>query len=368
MLRVAIVYHYFAHYRKPIIKVLQSSNAVTYDFFSDLENNKGVKVYKPEKQFTRIENKIFFSSFIWQKGIIRHVLNGDYDAVILLGDFKILSNWIVMLIMKIRRRQAYLWTHGLLQDEHGLKWVLRKLFYKMSSGLFLYGERSKKLLIDKGFQENKLHVIYNSLDLEQQRKYVVEQNIKQIKESLFSKDILQVVYSARLKTSRLNGIKSLIRTIDEINKFSNKKLHLVVVGDGEIKDDLLEYSHRFSDAIVTFEGAIYDEDTLSNIFKDSYCCIMPDDIGLSAIHSLGYYTAVLTHNNMDHHKPEVEILSRNVTGFFYCAEDKNGLLNILHSITSKNIYADNFFSEVDKMLSTKYNPNRQVEIMEKVIG
>lgn len=55
---------------------------------------------------------------------------------------------------------------GMTKVESFLKHILDK----MPMGLFVYGDYAKRLMIKEGFDENKLHVIHNSLAYSKQIK------------------------------------------------------------------------------------------------------------------------------------------------------------------------------------------------------
>ena len=60
----------------------------------------------------------------------------------------------------------YLWTHGWYGKEKGVKRLLSKFFFSLSDGIFLYGDYAKRLMINEGFNKDKLFVVHNSLDYE----------------------------------------------------------------------------------------------------------------------------------------------------------------------------------------------------------
>src|SRR5690606_22618546 len=112
---------------------------------------------------------------------------------------------------KLKRNKIYLWTHGVTDDRKNLKWYVRKVFYNLSDGLFLYGNQAKNIMVKNRFPEYKLHVIYNSLNYEKQVKYRKLINIdiiQETREKLFQySNFPIIVFVGRLtKHKKLNMI------------------------------------------------------------------------------------------------------------------------------------------------------------------
>ena len=73
-------------------------------------------------------------NIIWQRGVIAKIFTNKFDSIILLGDMKILSNWISILICRIRGKKVTLWTHGIYGNENFLK----ILFFDINNNYFHY--------------------------------------------------------------------------------------------------------------------------------------------------------------------------------------------------------------------------------------
>ena len=107
-------------------------------------------------------NKILF----WQSSVLKRCLFDSFDSVIVLGDMYLLSNWLIALICKIKRKKVIFWSHGLYGNEGLLKKVFRLVFYKLADYHLVYEKRGKKLLINNGFKEDKIksvNIIIDSL-------------------------------------------------------------------------------------------------------------------------------------------------------------------------------------------------------------
>ena len=97
----------------------------------------------------------------------------NYDVILLLGDMKIISNWIVSIISRLRNKKVIFWTHGIYGNESYLKKKIRLLFLSLSNKILLYENNAKRQLIKNGLNPSNLHVIYNSLNYDYQKNCLI---------------------------------------------------------------------------------------------------------------------------------------------------------------------------------------------------
>ena len=77
--------------------------------------------------------------------VIHTLITEKFDNVILLGDMK-LSNWIAILICRLKGKKVSLWTHG-IYGKRILKMNLRTLFLSLADQIFLYERKQKDSII-----------------------------------------------------------------------------------------------------------------------------------------------------------------------------------------------------------------------------
>src|SRR5690606_13561505 len=173
MKKAAIVYHYFAHYRAPVFRVLADSKATDYYFLGDPTPSNDIKriTFEDEKKlknkFIPLRNTWLGLSFLWQSNLLHALRSNYFDAVIFLGDIKFISTWIAIVITRLKGKKAYLWGHGLYGRESWLNLKIKLLFLHISNGIFLYNNRAKELYLKNGISQDKLIVIYNSLNFDE---------------------------------------------------------------------------------------------------------------------------------------------------------------------------------------------------------
>lgn len=163
------------HYMEPLILQLLESNQFNFRFSCGKNENNGIQTIdfnnqKYNKYRERIKSdikNIWIKNkyLVWQSGVINECSFGQkVDLMILLGEAPLLSNWIAAIICRLRGINIAFRGHGLYGNERTLKRLFRTSFYKLANAQMVYERRSKKLLIEQGFNKDKIHVVFNSLD------------------------------------------------------------------------------------------------------------------------------------------------------------------------------------------------------------
>ena len=296
-------------------------------------------------------------------------LSDEFDGFIFLGNPYFLSTWVASLILKVKRKPFYFWTHGLLKYETGIKGLIRRIFHKLPSGLLLYGNHAKKLLIQQGIKPMKLHVIYNSLNYKLQvqlRDSLSIDDLYTFKSQLFNNpELPQLLFIGRLtKQKKLNQIIEAMYLLHQKGCYIN----LLVVGAGSEEQCLrkLILEKRLESSVI-FYGASYDEEVNYKLIASSDICISPGEVGLTAIHSLGYGTPVITHCNFEEQMPEFEAIEGGITGDFFEQDNITDLVLKIQSWLSHHSDRVEVQKKCYNIIDTLYNPQFQREELCKVL-
>lgn len=344
-------------------------------FFIGLDpiDSRGIRLVNVKKEFNNVSQQNFFKvkniylfkkHLIYQFFVIPRVLFNHYDKVIFLGDSKVISTWISLIICKIRNKESVLWTHGFYGNESKFKLIIGKIFFGLANTLIVYERKGKEGLINYGFAKNKIHVIFNSLNYDFQLQILNKLITESPKTEFFKENNLPYIIS----TGRLNKRKKIEQLIDivcEINS-RNPVCNLLIVGEGEQKTYLEKKAQKCNDQIYFF-GSCYDEKILGRLIYNASVSVIPGDIGLSAIHSLTYGTPVITHNNFSIQGPEHEAIEQGLSGDFYEFENYDDLKSKikiwLKKKRDKKLEIINCRKNIDKY----YNPYYQVKVMKTII-
>ena len=311
-----------------------------------------------------IKNVKLFYSFYWQKGIVKLALK-KYQTYIITGEFYCLSTWLLLLLCKLRRKQTLLWTHGWYGRESKLKKIVKKIFLDLSSDILLYGEYAKRLMIEEGYDANKLHVIANSLSYDAQLEIRKKLVVTNIYKEHFRNDNPTLIFVGRL--TKVKKIDLLIAAIEKLH-VKGFDVNLVLVGDimEEFPVEKILYDKHLCDKIWLY-GCCYDENKLGELLYNATVCVSPGNVGLTAIHAFTYGCPVITHNNFANQMPEFEVITPNVTGDFFKENDFESLAASIEKWVNKTTDR----TEVRKMcydiIDKKFNPYYQITILQKII-
>ena len=360
-----LIYNYAQHYREGIFKLLDSELEVD-SYFGDKMGDVKKMNYEKLLNFKKELKNIYLSGNIYyQKGAVR-LLFKNYDNYILLGEYYCLSTWGLLLLSKFTRKKIYLWTHGWYGNEGFLKKVVKKIFFKLSNGIFLYGDYAKNLMIKEGFNPNKIYVIFNSLNYMQQIKVRNKLKPSNIYKEYFKNENPVFIFIGRLtKVKKLNYIIEAQEDLRKNNVFVNN----IFIGDGEDLSSLMLLAKGYNaDNSNWFYGASYSENEISDLVYNADLCLSPGNVGLTAIHSMMYGTPVLTHNDFTKQMPEFEAILRGKTGDFFKKDDLTSmrivLINWLELHKDRDLIRINCFQRIDEY----FNPNYQLEIILKVLN
>ena len=366
MKKVLIHYPFIPHYRLPVFTRLSKNKTYRIDFLADTNANSGMFL-GDSSDLRIIKSKYvpFTVPFSSKKreielGVFSLLIKREYDVYICLGSPNIITSWIYSLLAKLLGLKVFFWTHGVLSQETGAKAFVRKLYLSIADGLMLYGERAKEIL-SKSFDQNRLQVIYNSLDYFEQKK--IKDSISAEQLEMYKKDVgftesdLTLVCMGRLLPKL--KIEQAINFINKFNEINNMKVRLHIIGDGPERENLERIANKVS---TKFHGAVYDEKELAKIYLSSDASLICGVVGLAATHSLGYGIPIITHDNLDDHCPEVESIKDGLTGFYYNGSNYDSFESALFKmIKKKGSLMTNCISEVE----SKWNAvNQELKIIE----
>ncbi|MFT6843458.1 MAG: glycosyltransferase involved in cell wall biosynthesis [Psychroserpens sp.] len=371
--RVLFVYHYIASYREAVFLELLDDDEISTFITSDITANNDIQLISLSsdilcKKHYHLKNKWIANKFLWQKGLLSLIIKGNFDKIIFLGDPHFITTWLSIFVNKLAGKESYIWTHGFLNRSGKLLDTIKMFMYKLSDGLLLYGNGAKQDLINAGLQSKKIHVIYNSLDYANQktlRNSIIDSDVEKIKQNLFTNpNLLQLMFVGRL--TKQKKLDMLINALGILYKRGHK-INLLLIGDGSEKSNLMQLvtEHELND-YVNFYGKSYNENELAPLICSSDICVAPGEIGLTAMHSLGYGTPVITHNNRNKQMPEFEAVIQSKTGMLFEEASIESLMDTIISLQSLNL-TEVRVNCID-IIEQYYTPQAQVENIKKAIG
>ena len=115
-------------------------------------------------------------------------------------------------------------------------------------------------------------------------------------------------------------------------------------------------------------GPCFSEEILGELIYNSSVCVSPGNIGLTAMHSLVYGTPVITQDNFKNQGPEFESVVESFSGSFFKEDSISDLCDKIKIWISKNYkQRETIRQNCYKVISERYNPNNQREILKKTL-
>ena len=319
--KLCIIYNFAQHYRSEIFQLLDREYDCDFYFGDKYLDVKKMDYSLLNGKVTELHNgKI--GPFAYQHGTLS--LLKKYDTFLMIGDTRNLATWLFIFLSKFyRNKRIYFWCHGWYGKETKLESFLKHILDKMPTGLFLYGNYAKQLMIKEGFDERKLHVIHNSLSYSKQF---------EARKSLKSTDIYTGHFNNKNKNlmfvGRLDPVKKLDMILRAIKQSEERGYlyNMTYIGGGQEKEKLETLTKGFGlEERVWFYGPCYDETVLGNLIYNADLCVAPGNIGLTAMHTLVFGTPAMTHNCFKWQMPEFEAIKPGVTGDFFEMDNVNSL-------------------------------------------
>lgn len=364
MPKLCLIYNFAQHYRSEIFQLLDNSFDVDFYFGDKYLDVKKMDYSLLKGKVTEVHNgKI--GPFLYQTKVLS--LLWKYDTFLMIGETHSATTWLFMFLSKLfPKKHIYFWCHGWYGKETKVESFLKHILDKLPTGLFVYGNYAKRLMIKEGFNENKIHVIYNSLAYSEHLK--IRQQITQtgIYKKHFGNEFPTLIMIGRLNLrKKIDMMFYAVQALKQVGKFFN----VVLIGDGTDKDKLVKISYDCGiQDNVWFYGACYDEKVNAELLYNADLCVVPGDIGLTAIHSLTFGVPVITHNDFRFQGPEFEAIKPGVTGDFFQSGSVDSLIDSIQKwfeSNSKNrdMVRKECFNEID----TNWNPRNQIDIFKKNI-
>ncbi len=378
--RVAIVQRILSHYREPIFRMLclQSGN-IEYTFFSESINlYDSVKPIDPKKAEIPVENgglrwrflkNRFIGNFFWQSGVIKLSVSKEFDTIIYEGSVYYISTWIAAVLARLTGKRILMWGHGYLKDERGPKDWIRRAHYHLFDGILLYHNRSRDILIKKGFKPENIYVVYNSLDYSAQlkiRNEITEQDKLLIRQGLFKNPQLPIL----IFIGRLIARKKLSMILGAVNLLKNKGIicNMLFIGGGTESEQLKSKAQQMglADNFCLY-GECYNEKNIGILISASDICVSPGEIGLTCMHSFVYGTPVITHDDPDTQGPEYEAIIAGYNGGFFKKDSVESLAAEIERWLLKNQDSNTIAAQCYEVIDKFYNPMYQVKVINDAV-
>lgn len=361
--KICLIYNYAHHYRTSIFCLIDKEFNCDFIFGDKYLDVKKMDYSLLHNKVREVHNKKI-GSFLYQNGVISLIWK-KYEKYIMLGEPMNISTWGVLLLSKVLNKKVFLWSHGWYGREGYIKKIIKKIFFDLASGILLYGNYARNLMIENGFNPERLFVVHNSLDYDKQIAIRKQLKLDRVYQEHFGN-----AYPVLLFVGRLTRVKRLDMLLEVIRKsvVNHQPLNLILIGKGEELTALQKKVNSLDiKPNVWFYGACYDETELSNLIYNADVCVSPGNVGLTAMHSLVYGCPVITHDNFKEQMPEFEAIQKNVTGDFFKQGDVNSLYNVVQSWIKNHTNREDIRKMAYREIDLNWNPYVQLQVIKEML-
>jgi glycosyltransferase involved in cell wall biosynthesis len=269
------------------------------------------------------------SSALWQTKLELINAKGPGDVLVVCGDLHYLSNLPLIARARMRGVSILWWSHHASAGANPVRVALRLALAKRLSDCFLaYTESGVKYLADKGFREDRLFALGNTIDITSIDREVVKWDDASLDEFRTQAGVRQS--RILLFCSVLNPKTRLEQAIHALSLLEDSNAILVVIGDGPMRKTYENVSAQYSVARrIRWLGDIRSQSQLAPWFLSASLFVYPGVIGLSLLHAFAYGLPVITHDNVKNHMPEIEALIPGVNGATFSEDSPLSLSTVI---------------------------------------
>ena len=365
MIQICLLSITASHYRHRIYNEMQKQIGCDFIFGVDNSSVKRMDTSTLENAFD-VPNKYIANTQVYFQP---NVIKATSKYKILINDLGIfcITAWLLLFIAKFRGQKIYNWDHGWYGRENLIKKILIRFYFGLADGAFIYGDYAINLMIQNGFNASKLYPIHNSLDYDNQCELRNTIESKSIYKDYFKND-----NPVLIMIGRLNMRKNLHQLLEAVSLLRTKgKLYNInLVGDGTERSKLENLACKLNISNqVWFYGACYDEAQNAKLIYNSDMCVVPGDIGLTAIHAMTFGVPVISHDYFQNQGPEFEVIKQGLTGAFFKHNNVESLAETIeqwfvdHRVDRESVRM-NCYKEIEQ----GWTPQYQVDIIKKAIG
>jgi glycosyltransferase involved in cell wall biosynthesis len=367
LLRVAVVYHAWPHYRQPVMQAMDRSVAIAYDFLGSGEPFEGVP-HAEAGSVARFVRAPFrqWGSLVWQPGAVRAACDPRYQAIVLLANPNFVSTWLAAAIARLRGIPVLFWGHGWLAPEPRAKQAVRGAFFALAHRFLVYAERGKRLGVATGFPANRITVVYNSLDVARADAVIaaIERDGGPRPQALFAHPERPLLICTARLTPKCR-FDLLLAAAARLSA-EGRPVNVLLVGDGPEREALEARAQELG-VSVHFFGACHEEAVVGPLIYHADLTVSPGKIGLTAMHSLMYGTPAVTHGDFDAQMPEVEAIEPGRTGAFFRRDDADDLARVIAQWLATAPPRSQVRAAARATIRARWTPQVQARIIERAL-
>ena len=365
-MKLCLIYNYAQHYRASIFKLISDVFDCDFVFGDSMDDVKKLDYTILRGGVTETHTIKLSGGWYWQPGVLSKLWQ-PYTHYILLGETRSLSTWLFCLLSRAfcHKKKVYFWSHGWYGKESRMETFVKKILFKLpNGGIFLYGNYARDLMINKGFNPDRLYTIHNSLAYEEQVKVRKSLTVNSMYMDHFGNNNPNLFFVGRL--TAVKKLDMILKAVAKL-KAEGQDYNVTFIGGGNVKDDLTTMTIELGlKDNVWFYGPCYDEKLLGEMIYNADLCVSPGNIGLTAMHTLVFGTPAITHDDFPHQMPEFEAIKDNVTGTFFKTDSVDSLAEgIARWFEKHDKDRENVRISCMKEIDENWTPQFQIDVLRK---
>ena len=331
--KVAIVHHgYIPHYRVPLYEMLARRGAAEYTVFhGDPPSWIGVPAAEgpfnfPQRHVENREFRIGPGTAVYQP-VVREILSGGYDAVVLSAEIKFVSNVALALLAPLRRIAVLYWGFG-YHPQRGFRDsdaphrglfggvnALKDGLTRIADGYLAYTATGVEKLAQIGYPRDRVFVMHNTIDVSEQIALcdrAAAEDPGEIRRALHLRpDSTVFTFIGRLV--QFKRVDLLIEAVRRANAGRARPIEVLIVGGGPLEAELRAMADDVPE--IHFLGSLPPDERVARCLRVSAGVAIAGALGLLINHAFAHGRAVITRDN-EAHGAEIE----------YLVHDRNGLI------------------------------------------
>jgi glycosyltransferase involved in cell wall biosynthesis len=278
--------------------------------------------------------------------VIREIMHGGYDVVVLGHEVKFLSNILLALLCKARGIPVLYWGFGYhvsigfgftSESKRWVSWLAARVkngLTQLADGYLAYTKRGAEELAATGFPPQRTFVVQNTIDISEQcRIYdsLKDADPQALRQAFgLQPESVVLIYIGRLLEAK--HVDVLIEAVDSINRQSdsNVAVEAVIIGSGPMLDALKQQAG--DNPAIRFLGQI-DDDLAARYMKVAAAVVIPGQNGLAINHAFSQGRPIITRQHALH-SPEVEYISDRYNGLIIEGDFDNFVATLARFVAS----------------------------------
>lgn len=205
------------------------------------------------------------------------------------------------------------------------------------------------------FYMKQVKQFWENTRLKQEKMFVAPNSVEVANVSCDNKNKKNIIFVGTLYKGK--GVDALLCAINEAKHQLNNPFHVDIIGDGPYRQELEILSNRLGlSNCVSFHGAIYDTEKLSEFYSNALCCISPYQAGLSVCTSMGNGVPFITQSDAIT-GGEIFHITNGENGVLYQKDED--LVNIIVDVINNPLK----YIEMGNKAKDYYNTNATIQHM-----